>query len=68
MKCEFFVLQFAECIILAQFCKDLANLRMLSESFILHFPERIGRSRGHVICPDITQDKNSIFTKSHAFG
>ena len=66
MKCEFFVLQSAECIILAQFCKDLANWRMLSESFILRFPERIGHSRGYVICPDITQDKNSIFTKSHA--
>jgi hypothetical protein len=56
MKFEFFVLQSAECIILTQFCKDLANRRMLSESFILHFPERIGRSRRYVICPDITQD------------
>jgi hypothetical protein len=68
MKCEFFVLQSAECIILAQFCKDLANRRMLLESFILRFPERIGRSRGSVIWSDITQDKNSIFTKSHAVG
>ena len=41
---------------------------MLSESFILHFPEHIGRSHGYVICPDITQDKNSIFTKSHTVG
>jgi hypothetical protein len=56
MNFEFFVLQSAECIILTQFCKDLANQRMLSESFILHFPERIGRSCGYVICPDITQD------------
>ena len=41
---------------------------MLSESFILHFPEHISRSHGYVICPNITQDKNSIFTKSHTVG
>ena len=55
-------------IILTQFCKNLANRRVLTESFILHFPEHIGCSHGYVICPDITQDKNSIFTKSHTVG
>ena len=67
-KMWIFILQFAECIILTRFCKNLANWRMLSKSFILYFPECIGHSHRYVICPDITQDKNSIFTKSHAVG
>ena len=65
MKCEFFVLQSAECIILAQFCKDLANWRMLSESFILCFPERIGRSRGSVIWSDMGPDKKGLKWSKH---
>jgi hypothetical protein len=60
MKFEFFILQSAECIILTQFCKDLANRRMLSESFILHFPEHIGRSRGSVIWSDMSPDKEGL--------
>ena len=65
MKCEFFVLQSAECIILDQFCNDLTNLRMLSESFILRFPERIGRSRGSIIWSDMGPDKEGLKWSKH---